>query len=79
MDLNFKELAEAKKDAILKDLEELIAIDSSEDLENATEEYPVGKGPVDAMTKFLSFAKRDGFDTENFANYAGRVNFGAGD
>ena len=44
MDLNFKELAEAKKDAILKDLEELIAIDSSEDLENATEEYPVGKG-----------------------------------
>lgn len=79
MDLNFKELAEAKKDAILKDLAELIAIDSSEDLENATEEYPVGKGPVDAMTKFLSFAKRDGFDTENFANYAGRVNFGAGD
>ena len=32
MDLNFKELAEAKKDAILKDLSELIAIDSSEDL-----------------------------------------------
>lgn len=71
MDLNFKELAEAKKDAILKDLSELIAIDSSENLENATGRIPSWQGPVDAMTKFLSFAKRDGFDTENFANYAG--------
>ena len=79
MELNYKKLAAAKKDAILKDLAELIAIDSSEDLAKASAEYPVGPGPVKAMTKFLSFAQRDGFDTENFANYAGRVNFGEGD
>lgn len=79
MELNYKELAQSKKDAILKDLAELIAIDSSEDLNNTSEEYPVGPGPVKAMTKFLEFAKRDGFDTENFANYAGRVNYGEGD
>ena len=60
MELNYKKLAAAKKDAILKDLAELIAIDSSEDLAKASAEYPVGPGPVKAMTKFLSFAQRDG-------------------
>ena len=78
MELDYKKLALAKKDDILKDLGELIAIDSSEDLANASEEYPVGPGPVKAMKKFLSFAERDGFDVQNFANYAGRVNFGEG-
>lgn len=46
MELDYKKLALAKKDDILKDLGELIAIDSSEDLNNASEEYPVGPGPV---------------------------------
>lgn len=71
-ELDYKKLAQEKKDAILNDLKELIAIDSSEDLNNTSKEYPVGPGPVKAMKKFLSFAKRDGFDTENFDNYAGR-------
>lgn len=79
MNLDYKKLAEAKKDDILKDLEELIAIDSSEDLNNTSEEYPVGPGPVKAMKKFLSFAERDGFHTKNIDNYAGRVDFGEGD
>lgn len=79
MDLDYKKLALEKKDAILADLKELIAIDSSEDLTNTSEEYPVGPGPVTALKKFLSFAQRDGFDTQNFANYAGRINYGNGD
>lgn len=78
MELDYKKLAEAKKDDILKDLDELIAIDSSEDLNNTSKEYPVGPGPVKAMKKFLSFAERDGFDTQNFENYAGRINYGEG-
>lgn len=79
MDLNYKELAAAKKDDILRDLAELIAIDSSEDLEHATEEFPVGEGPARAMQKFLSFAERDGFHIKNVENYAGRVDFGEGE
>ena len=79
MKLDYKKLAQARKDDILRDLSELIAIDSSEDLDNTSEEYPVGPGPVKAMKKFLSFAKRDGFQTKNIANYAGRVDFGHGD
>ena len=54
MSLDYKKLAAAKKDDILRDLGELIAIDSSEDLDNTSTEYPVGPGPVKAMKKFLS-------------------------
>ena len=79
MDLDYKKLALAKKDDILRDLGELIAIDSSEDLNNTSKEYPVGPGPVKAMKKFLSFAERDGFNVKNVDNYAGRVDFGEGD
>ncbi len=78
MKLNYPELAAAQKEAILADLKELIAIDSSEDLDHASQEFPVGEGPARAMQKFLSFAKRDGFEVENFANYAGRINYGKG-
>lgn len=53
-ELDYKKLAQEKKDAILNDLKELIAIDSSEDLNNTSKEYPVGPGPVKAMKKFLS-------------------------
>lgn len=79
MDLDYKKLAQAKKDDILRDLDELIAIDSSEDLNNTSKEYPVGPGPVKAMKKFLSFAERDGFHVKNVDNYAGRVDYGDGD
>lgn len=78
MDIDYKKLAQAKKDDILRDLGELISIDSSEDLNNTSKEYPVGPGPVKAMKKFLSFAKRDGFETKNVDNYAGRIDFGTG-
>lgn len=78
MKLDYKKLALAKKDDILRDLGELIAIDSSEDLSNTSKEYPVGPGPVKAMKKFLSFAERDGFNVKNVDNYAGRVDFGEG-
>lgn len=77
--MDYKQLALAKKDAILADLKALIAINSAEDLTAATKEFPVGEGPVKAMKTFLDFAKRDGFDTENIDNYAGRINFGQGE
>ncbi|QNQ81926.1 dipeptidase PepV [Lactobacillus sp. PV037] len=78
MELDYKKLAQEKKEDILHDLQELIAIDSSEDLAHKSEKYPLGPGPAKALEKFLHFAKRDGFDTENFDNYAGRINMGDG-
>lgn len=79
MKLDYKKLAAEKKDAILADLATLVAIDSSRDLDHATDEYPLGPGPAKAMEQFLAFAKRDGFKTVNIDNLAGRVEFGAGD
>ena len=38
MRIDYKKLAQAKKDQILKDLAELIAIDSSEDINNTSAE-----------------------------------------
>ncbi len=76
MALNYKALAMTKKEAILNDLKELIAIDSSEDLAHKSEAYPVGPGAAKAMQKFLSFGQRDGFSTKNVSNYAGRIDFG---
>lgn len=78
MKLDYRKLAQNKKEAILKDLKQLIAIDSAEDLAHASAEYPVGPGPVKALKLFLSFAQRDGFSQKNIANYAGRIDYGQG-
>ena len=40
---------------------------------------PFGKGPAEALQLFLSIAEEMGFQTENFDNYAGHIDFGEGD
>lgn len=77
--LDYKKLAESKKDDLLRDLVELIAINSTRDMTKSTKETPVGPGPVVALKKFLSYAERDGFNVKNVDNYAGRVDFGEGE
>ena len=77
MELNYKELAAAKRTPSSR----LGGIDRhrpSEDWPRPARNTPLalaGQG-YDQVPRF---AQRDGFDTENFANYAGRVNFGEGD
>lgn len=78
MKLDYQKLAQNKKDAILKDLKQLIAIDSAQDMAHASAKYPVGPGPVKALKLFLSFAQRDGFSQKNIANYASRIDYGQG-
>lgn len=78
MTLDYKKLAEEKRADLLNDLKEMVAIDSSRDLANKTDEFPLGPGPAKALAKFLEIAKRDGFETTNIDNLAGRVEFGEG-
>lgn len=78
-DINWKEIVEEYKEEFLEDLFTLLKIDSTRDDEAATEEYPVGPGPVEALDAFLDIGKRDGFATENFDNWAGHIEFGEGD
>lgn len=79
MTLDYQNLAEAEKDDWLKDLSELMAIDSVRNMDLASPEYPVGPGPVVALKKFLDFGQRDGFTCQNIDNYAGTITWGEGD
>lgn len=78
-EINWKEMVEDYKDDFLADLTALLKIDSVRDDEAATEEFPVGPGPVEALDAFLNIGERDGFETENFDNWAGHIEYGQGD
>lgn len=78
-DINWKELVEKYQDDFIEDLFTLLKIDSTRDDDAATEEFPVGPGPVEALDAFLEIGKRDGFVTENFDNWAGHIEFGEGE
>ncbi|TPR41639.1 dipeptidase PepV [Apilactobacillus micheneri] len=77
--INWKKQAKSYKDSYLKDLKELIAIDSERNDKDKTKEHPLGKGPSDALKKYLSFGKRDGFKTKNLDNLVGYIEYGDGD
>ena len=79
VDVNWKEVVEEYKDDFIEDLFTLLKIDSTRDDEAATEEYPVGPGPVEALDAFLEIGQRDGFTTKNFDNWAGHIEYGEGD
>ena len=78
-EINWKELVQDYKKDFLEDLFTLLRIDSVRDDDAATEEYPVGPGPVEALNAFLEIGKRDGFETENFDNWAGHIEYGEGE
>ncbi len=78
-EINWKEMVEEYKEDFLEDLTALLKIDSVRDDEAATDEYPVGPGPVEALDAFLEMGERDGFATENFDNWAGHIEYGEGD
>jgi len=78
-DINWKEMVEEYKDDFLEDLFTLLKIDSTRDDDAATDEYPVGPGPVEALDAFLEIGERDGFATENFDNWAGHIEYGEGE
>src|SRR5690625_4560551 len=78
-DINWKQEALDRKEDFLKDLFELLRVDSVRDDEKATEDAPVGPGPKEALETFLKMGERDGFKTKNFANLAGHMEYGEGD
>lgn len=78
-EINWKELVENYKEDFLDDLTTLLKIDSVRDDDAATEAFPVGPGPVEALDAFLEIGKRDGFETKNFDNWAGHIEYGAGE
>ncbi|KRN04537.1 dipeptidase PepV [Holzapfeliella floricola] len=76
MTLNYKKLAKKYEADLLEDLKNLVAIDSSRDVEHKTDEFPLGPGPAKGLQQYLDYAKRDGFTFKNVDNLAGRVEYG---
>ena len=77
--INWQELVEDYKEDFLKDLFTLLEIDSTRDDDAATDEYPVGPGPVKALDAFLDMGEKDGFEVKNFDNWAGHIEYGEGE
>lgn len=78
MSINWQQEATAYQDALLQDLTALLKINSVRDIEHKTSEAPLGQGPAEALKLMLTFAERDGFQTKNVKNVAGRIEFGTG-
>ncbi|WP_334331599.1 dipeptidase PepV [Companilactobacillus sp. HBUAS59544] len=79
MSIDWEKEVSHRSDELINDLSELVSIDSSRDVEHKTNDFPLGPGPAKALQTFLHFADRDGFETKNVDNLAGRIEFGDGD
>lgn len=69
--IDFNAEVEKRKDALMEDLFTLLRVNSAEDKAHADAENPFGPGPRQALDAFLAIAKRDGYQTKNYDNYAG--------
>ncbi|WP_225046699.1 dipeptidase PepV [Lacticaseibacillus kribbianus] len=79
MTIDWQKEAEKYRDDLLQDLTTLLKIDSARDVEHGTKAEPLGPGPAKALRAMLALASRDGFDTLNVDNVAGRIAYGDGD
>jgi acetylornithine deacetylase/succinyl-diaminopimelate desuccinylase-like protein len=73
---DFVTLVNDNKQAILKDIQNLVKIDSSEDLENRTKEHPLGPGVKKAGLYMMELAKKNGFNIKNHNDYVYETSIG---
>nr|WP_263325380.1 dipeptidase PepV [Neobacillus sp. Marseille-Q6967] len=77
--INWIQEVEKRKDALIKDTQQLLHIKSLLDEENTTPDAPLGKGVKEALDFMLELGERDGFTPKNVGNVAGHLEFGKGD
>lgn len=77
--INWLDEVTQRKDELIEKLFRQLAINSVRNDVEATEEAPVGPGPLNALNDFLAMAEEDGFKTEVFGPWAGRIEIGQGD
>lgn len=65
------------KEEVIKSMQEAIRIKSVE--EPALPGMPFGEGPAKALAHFLELGEKLGFESTNFDNYAGHIDFGEGE
>ena len=77
--VNWLEEVTSRKEDLFKDLFRLLKVESVREDDKATEEAPLGPGPLAALKEFMAMAEEDGFNTKMFGPWAGRVELGEGD
>ncbi|BAP85368.1 dipeptidase PepV [Paucilactobacillus hokkaidonensis JCM 18461] len=76
---DWKTKAQQQKEDYVNDLIALMKIPSVRDDSQATDEFPLGPKPAQALTIFLEMAQQDGFKTKNIDNVVGYAEWGEGD
>ncbi|NRD76164.1 dipeptidase PepV [Bacillus sp. BRMEA1] len=76
--INWLKEAENRKEALIKDAQNLLHIKSILDEENIEPSAPLGKGVKEALDFMLEMGKKDGFTAKNVGDVAGHLEFGSG-
>lgn len=77
--MDWFKVAEARKEELICELQELIQIESILDEDLATEQFPFGPGPLAALTWLLEKGQQQGMTTKNIDNMAGHIEIGEGE
>lgn len=77
--INYKAEASKRKDEIVDDLKQMVAIKSIYDEETISENAPYGANIRKALDRFIEMAERDGFTYKDVDGHAGYIEYGEGD
>lgn len=75
--MDFQEQIERERELLVESIKKVVAIDSTE--QEPLPGMPFGEGPAKALQCTLQIGQQMGFQTENFDNYAGHIDFGDGE
>lgn len=77
--MNYRTLVEDYFENFKQDLADIIAIESTRDVEHAGPGAPFGPKVREVLELMLEKANRDGFNTKNYDGYAGLITYGEGE
>ncbi|MDP4085912.1 MAG: dipeptidase PepV [Bacillota bacterium] len=77
--INWMKEVEKRREALIKDTQELLHIKSLLDEEHVTPDAPLGSGVKEALDFMLKLGEKDGFTSKNVGNLAGHLEFGEGE
>ncbi|MGE7841581.1 dipeptidase PepV [Lysinibacillus sp. NPDC093712] len=71
--------AKERQDELIRELQELVQINSVLDEKTITADVPFGDGPLKALEWLLAKGEAEGLQTKNIDNYAGHIEMGQGE
>ena len=77
--IDFKKAIDDQFDQLIKDMADLVSVNSVLDETTAKENQPFGKANRDVLDKMLAIGQRDGYVTKDVDGYAGHIDIGSGD